>query len=922
MELDESLLRPPSVIHRLQKRRWLLVGLVTLGLVALVLSGLALWNLAHSGADWRGWRALITPGLAPTDRVPPPSLREVAQQYPELADLLNDTSLGSVYKEFIITYERGGLDAAKTLAMRRGLLNDREEIRIALVVDSAANVQPVVQELKSAGITVEGSYRERINVGVPLTLIQRLAEEQGTDQLFERLTQMEHIIRLELPLRNRPDRALGVEGEGVSTIGADAWHASGFTGQGVRIGVLDLGFDNYRDLLGSELPQSVLTESFIYGLAPDETGEAHGTACAEIIHEVAPDAELLFACYDGSLVSEGQAVEWLMAQGVHVISHSAGSVMGPMDGTGGNAELADEAADQGTLWVNSSGNEAQGHYRGQFTDSDGDGLHEFPDGDEDIALWPYASDVVVVLNWDDWHSVTEDYDIHVYDAQGDLLTSAEDVQDGSPGQVAAEGLNLYDVTEGVYYVAIEAYQTSRAGVLDLYTPGAEIEFPVGERSLGTPADARGALTVGATDYRDDGAAPYSSQGPTTDGRLKPELCAPTGVSGVTYGTDGFDGTSASAPHVAGAAALVWSAFPHYGVDQVSAYLEARAMDLGPPGPDNRYGHGRVQLSGAPEEAEPTLPPVLTQLPPVPSLPVETVVPTVPSLSTATLTPAALPTATSTSTAAPIAARTSEPTPVAIQTPIEFGASGTENSRWLLLLLGMALVGLCGGAAVVGGVALLVAARRRARQPASQAVSPLPSPFPPTKPLGEKTLQGSGLAPTPLEPGVTTLGRSHENDLVLQDPKVSRYHARLVCSEDGCSVQDLGSVNGTFVNDRRVGSAWLTPGDRLRLGDVELTYGPVEEGRHGAWLEVNGREYPVRAAGATIGRAADNAVRVGDELASRRHARVEQREDEFVITDLGSTNGTYVNGRRVHQQSLRAGDEIRVGRVRMRFQMRS
>lgn len=912
LDRDEAPIRPPARFDRLVRHRGLLIGLVMLGLVALVVSGLVLWNIASPDAGWRGWRALITPELVPSDRAPapPPSLKEVAQQYPDLADLLSDPTLGSVYKEFIVAYERGGLDAAKSLALDRGLLNDREEIRITLVVDSAENVPRIVEEVRSVGVTVEGSYRERINVAVPLTLIESLSAQQRMGGLFERLTQMNHIIRLELPLRNRPDRALGVEGEGVSIIGADAWHRSGFGGQGVRVGVLDMGFDNYRDLLGSELPQDILVKSFVYDMEPDEIGEAHGTACAEIIHEIAPDAELLLACYDGSLVSEGQAVEWLIEQGAHIISHSAGSVMGPMNGTGRNAELADEAADQGILWVNSSGNEGQGHYRGRFTDSDGDGLHEFPDGEEEITLWPYSSDVVIVLNWDDWDRVTEDYDIYVYDAQGDLLASAEDAQDGSPGQVAAEGLNLYGVTGDVYYVTIEAYQTDRDGTLDLYTPGAEVEFPVVERSLGTPADARGALTVGATDYRDDSGVPYSSQGPTSDGRLKPELCAPTGISGVTYGTNGFDGTSASAPHVAGAAALVWSASPDQNREWVSAYLQSHALDLGPPGPDNRYGYGRVQLSSVPgEEPEPT-PPVPTAPPTVRSPRAETAVPTAsPHLSP-----------TATRETAPVVTQSPEIMSPATSAPVESSASETDNSTSGMVLVGLGLTGLCGGAVAVGGLALLLVARRRGDQSPPQAVSPPPSPLPPTKPLGDRTLSGPKLPPIPLEPGAITLGRGSQNDVMLRDPTVSRQHARIICGEEECSVQDLGSANGTFVNDTRVSRARLTLGDRLRLGDAVLMYGRVEEHRSEAWLEIDRKRHPLRTTGTTIGRAADADIRVSDGLVSRRHARIEQRNGEFLIVDLGSTNGTYVNGRRVHQRSLRSGDEIRVGPIRLHFHM--
>jgi pSer/pThr/pTyr-binding forkhead associated (FHA) protein len=235
-----------------------------------------------------------------------------------------------------------------------------------------------------------------------------------------------------------------------------------------------------------------------------------------------------------------------------------------------------------------------------------------------------------------------------------------------------------------------------------------------------------------------------------------------------------------------------------------------------------------------------------------------------------------------------------------------------------MLAGLGLTGLCGGVVAVGGLALLLVAQQRARQHPPQAVSPPPSAMPPTKPMGGTTLKGPGLAPIPLEPGVMTVGRSSENDVTLRDSTVSRRHARIVCSEDVCSVQDLGSANGTFINDRRVSRAQLTLGDRLRLGDVELKYGTTEGRRSGAWLEIDGKRYPVRASGTTIGRTADSDIRLSDELASRRHARIEQRNSEFVITDLNSTNGTYVNGRRVHQQPLRGGDEIRVGRIQMRF----
>jgi DNA-binding CsgD family transcriptional regulator len=70
---------------------------------------------------------------------------------------------------------------------------------------------------------------------------------------------------------------------------------------------------------------------------------------------------------------------------------------------------------------------------------------------------------------------------------------------------------------------------------------------------------------------------------------------------------------------------------------------------------------------------------------------------------------------------------------------------------------------------------------------------------------------------PLRLGQYVLGRSAECDYVVSDASVSRRHAELRVAESGVSVTDLGSRNGTFVNDARVNASGLEPGQRLRLG---------------------------------------------------------------------------------------------------------
>ncbi len=884
---------PPSALDRLLERRGLLIGLVVAGVVLVAISGFLLWK----GTGGSG-----SPTAGPSVQVSlPPSLDELMQQYPELADILGDPALGSVYKDFLIAYERGGIEAARKLAEERGLLNDRDEIRITLVMDRPEAVPAIVEELQKVGITVEGSYQNRINVGVPLSLIQQLAEQQGVETLFEQLTQMEHIIRLELPLSRGIDAAAPIEGEGVRVTGADAWHAAGIRGQGIRVGILDLGFDGYKDLLGTELPEQVTAKSFVYGQEPDGSGEVHGTACAEIVHEMAPDAELFLAYYDGTRVSEGQAVEWLLQQGVRIISNSTSGILGPMDGSDEAAQQVDRVAQLGVLWVNSAGNNAQSHYRGQFTDNDGDGLHEFPDGGEAMPIGVYGAELAVVLNWDDWRAVTEDYDLYLLDQDGNLLAGSEDVQDGNVGQIPAEVVTGRGLPQGIYYVAIKARRITRPAIFDLYTMGADVKFAVAEHSLGSPADARGSLTVGATEYRDDSLANYSSQGPSNDGRLKPEISAPAGVSGATYGPDGFDGTSASTPYVAGAAALVWSAFPDWTAAQVRDYLQTNALDLGPPGPDNGYGYGRLSMASPPAAAAQVPTPA-----PLPTLPTQ------PTALPEPTTVAALP--------EPV-----EPGPVE-PGPVEPEPTEGEVRHGMLLLLGG--LGICGAVVALGsGLLLLVvwqiSSRRKVSRPPTimpEAAAPPPPP-PPPPPADYGVLIGVGPAPLPLKPGPITIGRSKENDIVLTSRQVSRRHARLECREGQCIIEDLDSANGVVVNGQKVRRAVLRPGDRVQLGDVTLTYQAKGKGQVDAWLEMDGTRYPIPVGGATIGRSGSNDILINDALASRRHARIERRGGRFIITDLGSANGTFVNERRIRHHPLRDGDRIRIGRSQLTFHTR-
>lgn len=70
-------------------------------------------------------------------------------------------------------------------------------------------------------------------------------------------------------------------------------------------------------------------------------------------------------------------------------------------------------------------------------------------------------------------------------------------------------------------------------------------------------------------------------------------------------------------------------------------------------------------------------------------------------------------------------------------------------------------------------------------------------------------------------GIKTVGRAPPADFIVDAALVSRRHCRLEAAENGLEVIDLSSTNGTYVNGTRVERAWLKPGDRLRVGRIEL-----------------------------------------------------------------------------------------------------
>ncbi len=408
---------------------------------------------------------------------------------------------------------------------------------------------------------------------------------------------------------------------GVAASNANAWHAAGMTGQGLKIAIIDGGFTGYPDRLGDDLPATVTVRNFVDLQTDDEVDGTtrHGTACAEIAHDMAPGAQI-YLLKIATDVDLAQAVDYAISEGVDVISTSLTFInITPGDGTGRFATLGAKARDAGIVWATAAGNYRETHWGGGFQDQDGDSFHEFAPAQEVNFFGPgngaaYSIPPGVVLQasirWDDWTAVNQDYDLHLLRYNGsqfEILRTSSNAQSGGVGQRPREF--VVHVTSGLptsYGVAIERKNSNRSVHLELLTPNRELDKRTTSMSLGNLADVAEVFTIAAV----DGATPfpledYSSEGPIngpggapSGGANKPDLAAFANVDTASYGEGVFNGTSAATPHVAGAAALVMSANPGFSPAQVRSFLEDRAIDQGQPGYDTQFGHGRLDLGPA------------------------------------------------------------------------------------------------------------------------------------------------------------------------------------------------------------------------------------------------------------------------------------------------------------------------------------
>jgi ABC-type multidrug transport system ATPase subunit/pSer/pThr/pTyr-binding forkhead associated (FHA) protein len=220
------------------------------------------------------------------------------------------------------------------------------------------------------------------------------------------------------------------------------------------------------------------------------------------------------------------------------------------------------------------------------------------------------------------------------------------------------------------------------------------------------------------------------------------------------------------------------------------------------------------------------------------------------------------------------------------------------------------------------------------------------------------LRGGDVFQMPLEGPTMSIGRAPDNDVILDDPAVSRHHARIERSGELTSIVDLGSANATRINDTEVEPKVLyrlRESDTVRIGGYSLRLraetGPVVAGSRGGAIpaglhtEMEGpgagaaaafaggagggagsvaaparlvvttprgtREFPLDRDVLVLGRDPGADLQVDEQVVSRRHAELRRAGAGWEIVDLGSMNGLAANGQRFQQKVLLDGEAIRI-----------
>ena len=526
------------------------------------------------------------------------------------------------------------------LALRRGVLDRR-----------------ALSDLRTrADVADDGTVFVNITADVDDRLLTRIEELGGeVVRSYPRyralrarlpLDRLEDLAALDTVQWIRPTDRFMLQGgnvtEGDVAHGADDARAQfGVDGTGVQVGAISDSVEALANLQASgDLPPGV---TVLPGQAG--TGTSEGTALMEIVHDMAPGADLFFATgTSGFLQDFADNVAEMVSLGCDVIVDDVLYFSEPVFQDGLIAEAVNAAAAAGTLYFSSAGNSGRlnagtsGTWEGAYSGTAlpaplaGMGLdsaHDFGAGAaNEITQDP---PFVVTVHWaNPQGAASDDYDLFLLDAAlSTVLDSSTDTQNGTQNPYEEILTNTADETGNHLVVAkrsgndVFIHVGVHRGELDQATEGDTYGHSAALGAISVAAvnvatAGGGEFTGGAANpvevfssdgprriiFDADGDPVPSASGPSSRGipsgvvRQKPDVTAADGVTTATPGFNPFFGTSASAPHAAGIAALFSEAFPSVSTQDAYDAFRSSALDIDPFGFDRDSGFGIIKAENA------------------------------------------------------------------------------------------------------------------------------------------------------------------------------------------------------------------------------------------------------------------------------------------------------------------------------------
>lgn len=523
--------------------------------------------------------------------------------------------------------------------------------RLVALIRSTGSKSGQAEILDETGLVLDGTkvlVEIRANPGVPELTRQLLLVEgaalrhhnaPGLYEAWIEIGNLENLaqhkeINFIQPVRLVKTMVGASLSQGVARSFADVWHNDGITGAGVTIAIID-SFDNNAGEVaalqstGDWPPIAQLTTVKVGGGTFGDNNVPHGNAVLEIAYDMAPGAT--FIAYDTLTVGDWYtAIGLADTAGADIISASLGA---PLDGIGDGsalpgsiAEAVTAARSNGVLYINAAGNAREEHWGGLYNNHPTvNNTHNWGTGGNlNLSAYclPNGYPIQIELFWDDWTNVNHDYDLYLYRYNGSTwVAQANSIadQNGGVGQTPQEYISVtasggaggFGCPAGTNVVAVQVRRwnalTNRN--LQLFTNFGALVIPVNARSLGFPADSPNVIAAAAVDHSTLAQESYSSEGPilapggglpTGSEPPKPDIASYAGgIDTQSYGAGVFSGTSATAPHVAGWAALILANNPGFDADDLETAMFNTASssqgpynnDLGAAGHDFQYGHG-------------------------------------------------------------------------------------------------------------------------------------------------------------------------------------------------------------------------------------------------------------------------------------------------------------------------------------------